>query len=471
MLAQTQQPTASRRHTKGHRAGRGERSGAKLLLAPFLAMPIALLVLAAPASASGAVTDVLSTVATVATPAVSEAASASTVAPSPAAAPPAGEVPVPAPVERAVEHTTGSPTTGSVGTVGSELPTAISGHDQATPAGPLPRQPESTPSPREGPRVAGPTPPRAIGSGDSGGSGGSAGAGASSPSSQRPSGPVAGVVQGVVLTARQVTSGWSHSTYLLLAGRDERRALPWRLADAATAGPPARAVRQLVLETGVLGASRPLGDVGATVTQLVETTPGTIAPLLAPMVRTLSPSSLLEPALLPELPSLGRLPVSLALPLLLAPPVSSAQSPGPAFTPALAPAQSAPPPPTAASVAAGAARIGADTSSTAAPEGTWQASMAAQAYAATAHGLLGVTGTPDRRGPSSSAVDGQPSPAPSPGGASPASGAVAGTSIPMIFLTLAGLLLLAAPRVRRVLGLLGESWRLSPLALIPERPG
>jgi hypothetical protein len=64
----------------------------------------------------------------------------------------------------------------------------------------------------------------------------------------------------------------------------------------------------------------------------------------------------------------------------------------------------------------------------------------------------------------------QPSPAPAPGGASPATGAVAGTSIP-IFLTLAGLLLLAAPRVRRVLRLLGESWRLSPLALIPERPG
>jgi hypothetical protein len=49
-------------------------------------------------------------------------------------------------------------------------------------------------------------------------------------------------------------------------------------------------------------------------------------------------------------------------------------------------------------------------------------------------------------------------------------GAVAGTSIP-IFITLAGLLLLAAPRVRRVLRLLGESWRLSPLALIPARPG
>jgi hypothetical protein len=49
-------------------------------------------------------------------------------------------------------------------------------------------------------------------------------------------------------------------------------------------------------------------------------------------------------------------------------------------------------------------------------------------------------------------------------------GAAAGASIP-ILLALAGLLLLAAPRVRRVLRLRGESWRMPPLSLILERPG
>jgi hypothetical protein len=324
-------------------------------------------------------------------------------------------------------------------------------------------------------------------------------------------------VQGVALTAKQVTSSASQQTGLLPARRGARPPLPSRLVDGATAATPAHAVQRLVLTPGLLGASRALADVGATVTQLVETTPATIAPLLTPLARTLTLPSLPELASLPELPlllslpPLQTLPVLLTLTPLLAPPAPPEQSPTPAPTPALPPAPSAPPQPIAPSLSAGAARGGgAGASSNAAPQAALQASSAVQAYAATAN-IAGVTGAPDRRGSTSSAVgtlrraaswaalavgaasahglptiEGtaltspsttlpggagqQPSPVPSPGGASPATGAVAGTSI-LVFLTLAGLLLLAAPRVRRVLRLLGESWRLSPLALIPERPG
>jgi hypothetical protein len=103
----------------------------------------------------------------------------------------------------------------------------------------------------------------------------------------------------------------------------------------------------------------------------------------------------------------------------------------------------------------------------AASQVSWAAGTTASAY-----GLSTSDGTaraaPDTA--SSGRAYEQPSPAPSPGSAAPATGAVAGTSIP-IFLTLAGLILLAAPRARRVLRLLGETWRLSPLALILERPG
>jgi hypothetical protein len=476
-----------------------------LRLPAVLAPAIAVLVLAAPASAAGPVTGVLETVAKTATPIVTQTVSAAApVAPSPAAAQQAGDVaPRPAPVERTVEHATSSSATSSVGTVVSELPAAH--HDQ-TSAGAPANRPESAPPAGERPHAPGSTPPRAAGSGDS------AGAATSTASPQRLSGPVDGVVQGVALTAEQVTTGASQQTGLLRARSGGRRALPSRLVDAATAGTPAHEVQRLVLAPGLLEASRALGDVGATATRLVETTPATIAPLLTPLARTLTLPSLPELAALPELASLLTLPslptLIPTLPPLLAPPALAEQSPGPASTPALPPA---PPQPSAPSPPAGAARGGADASSAAAaPQGAWQASGAVQAYATTANGVGAVMGAPDRPGSTRSAVgalrsaaawaagatipayglpasDGtapaapgapsprgsayqQPSPAPAPGGASPATGAVAGTSIP-IFLTLAGLLLLAAPRVRRVLRLLDESWRLSPLALIPERPG
>jgi hypothetical protein len=40
-----------------------------------------------------------------------------------------------------------------------------------------------------------------------------------------------------------------------------------------------------------------------------------------------------------------------------------------------------------------------------------------------------------------------------------------------IFLMLAGLLRLAAPRTKRRLRLASEPWRQAPFVLIPERPG
>jgi hypothetical protein len=488
MLDKTQQPTASRRRAPGQRAhGRARRR--TLRLPAVLAPAIAVLVLAAPASAAGPVTGVLETVAKAATPTVTQAVPmAAPVTPSPAAAQQAGDVaPKPAPVDRTVEHTTS--------TVVSELPAAH--HNQSSAGAPADRPEDATP-------------PRAAGSGD--------GAGAAPPtaSPQHLSGPVDGVAQGVALTAKQVTTGASRQTGLLPAPRGERLPLPSRLVDAATAGTPAHEVQRLVPAPGLLEASRALGDVSATATRLVVTTPVTIAPLLAPLARTLTLPSLPELAAFPELASLltlPSLPVLPTLPQLLAPPALAEQSAGPVPAPALPPPAAAPPQPSAPSPPPGAARGGgADASSAAAPQGTWQASGAvqAQAYATTANGVGGTRGAPDRPGSTRSAVgavksaaawaagattsahglpagDGtaaaapgatwprggayqQPSPAPAPGGASPATSAVAGTSIP-IFLTLAGLLLLAAPRVRRVLRLLGESWRLSPLALIPERPG
>jgi hypothetical protein len=250
----------------------------------------------------------------------------------------------------------------------------------------------------------------------------------------------------------------------------------------------------------------------------VETVPATIAALPARPVGALGLPSLSEVAVPGELPSLSTLPLLAILPSLpdlpaLMAPQESVPSPVAVFTAVPPPSQPAPPQPIARSSPAAAAGGDRATPSTVpAPQGAGHASTVAQGYGATSNGIRGaIAATDQRRGstratagglrgaPSSAAgttasaygfsasdetaraatgtgtassggVYRQPSPAPAPGGASPATGAVAGTSIP-IFLTLAGLLLLAAPRVRRVLRLQGESWRLSPLALILERPG
>jgi hypothetical protein len=62
------------------------------------------------------------------------------------------------------------------------------------------------------------------------------------------------------------------------------------------------------------------------------------------------------------------------------------------------------------------------------------------------------------------------SPGPSPGGASESTVAACGFAV-SIFLTLAGLSMLAAPRAMRRLRLASEPWRVAPFVLIPERPG
>jgi hypothetical protein len=62
------------------------------------------------------------------------------------------------------------------------------------------------------------------------------------------------------------------------------------------------------------------------------------------------------------------------------------------------------------------------------------------------------------------------SPGPSPGGVSESTVAACGFAL-SIFLTLAGLPMLAAPRAMRRLRLASEPWRLAPFVLIPERPG
>jgi hypothetical protein len=63
-----------------------------------------------------------------------------------------------------------------------------------------------------------------------------------------------------------------------------------------------------------------------------------------------------------------------------------------------------------------------------------------------------------------------PAPAPAPDGSSPSSAAAAGVGF-LIFLGLAGLLLLGGPSAARRMRLAGESYGVSAFVLIPERPG
>jgi nicotinate-nucleotide--dimethylbenzimidazole phosphoribosyltransferase len=63
-----------------------------------------------------------------------------------------------------------------------------------------------------------------------------------------------------------------------------------------------------------------------------------------------------------------------------------------------------------------------------------------------------------------------PTPGPAPGGASGSAAGASGLALSG-FLTLAGLLLLGAPRAMRMLRLSCQPWRTACFALIPERPG
>jgi hypothetical protein len=85
-----------------------------------------------------------------------------------------------------------------------------------------------------------------------------------------------------------------------------------------------------------------------------------------------------------------------------------------------------------------------------------------------------IAGSPPDGGHGSSAVVRLPvSPAPGPSPSGVSGGAAAGTSGLALsgFLTLAGLLLMAAPRALRRLRLSCQPWRTACFVLIPERPG
>ena len=100
-------------------------------------------------------------------------------------------------------------------------------------------------------------------------------------------------------------------------------------------------------------------------------------------------------------------------------------------------------------------------------------SSASLAAAITAGSSRTQTGTSDggSRGPAvESAPPSSPTPGPSPSGAGGAA-AAGGSGMALGFLSLAGLLLLAAPLAMRRLRLSFCLWRASCVALIPERPG
>jgi len=94
-------------------------------------------------------------------------------------------------------------------------------------------------------------------------------------------------------------------------------------------------------------------------------------------------------------------------------------------------------------------------------------------YAAAVAALAPTTGSPGDGGHGGSAVGSppvSPGPGPAPAGASGSSAGASGLALAG-FLTLAGLLLLGAPRAMRRLRLSCQPWRTACFVLIPERPG
>ncbi len=96
-------------------------------------------------------------------------------------------------------------------------------------------------------------------------------------------------------------------------------------------------------------------------------------------------------------------------------------------------------------------------------------SLAVAAVVATAGG---GSGGGDRGGSGGGGHPAPPAPGPAPGGASGSAPAAGGSGLALSgFLTLAGLLLLAAPRAMRRLRLSSRPWLTACFVLIPERPG
>ncbi len=502
MFGKAQQPMASHARQSGRPAACEQKPRATAALSA-LGMSFAVLVLAAPANAAGPVSGLLDTVAKTAAPAVAQAvAPAPQVAPSPFPSP-ARRADDAAPSTAAAVKQTADRAASPSGSAGGDRAGASAQHGQDSSSGASATQhapgdrSESATRRDESSHSSSATPPHDASSTSSPGSTVPAAPGHSSS----PIGRL--LTYGAAPVTKRTTADVRRTLVKRPAGTGERGLLSAQTPRTA-GGVLAHTVRQPALAPAVLGeASRAIGNVGETATRLAGSTPVAIVPLPA----SLQPSSLTLPSpTLPWLPVLLAVPVRPVLPAVPALPALPAL---PIFTlaPQQLPLQAQPtglwPPiavtsgtfersPAAAQQGAapvstapasgwpGAAAMTSASEQTAAPQGRTSAGVAPAGTPAagevtpSAPSMAATTGYPYASATAASAAPlaARPAraPAPSPGGISAATGAVAGTSIP-IFLTLAGLLLLATPRVRRVLRLLGESWRLSPLALIPERPG
>ncbi len=291
MFDKAQQPMASHARRSGRAAARERKPRATPALSALgvsIAVPIAVLVFAAPASAAGPVTGLLDTVAKAATPAVTRAVPAvQENAPSPVAAQQAGEV---APATSTIEQTV-SQATSSTGSTGNEPTDTTLHHAQSSGAAPADRTGTTpTTGPAEGPRASSAPAHGASSPGSTDG--------VLAPAPGRSPAVIVGLAHGAVHTVKQATAGTPH-----LPGKRLPR-------------PP-----------------------GETATRLVDhATPLTIVPLLR-WVGTLTLPSLSLPALLPRpmLPIFALTPPALALlPPLPLPPATQPTGAWPPAAPMLA---------------------------------------------------------------------------------------------------------------------------------------
>jgi len=475
MLDKAHQPSASSRRAARRGIGRVWRLRGTLALVAAVTASAGTLGLAADAGAAGPVERVLGVVtrgAEAPSSAVAQALpAAAAVTPSPAQA--GDAAPAPSPVAQTIERTTSA--VSPAASDGVEPGGAHSTSADSQPAG----EPESAGRSDQSVHRSTPT-----ASGDA--SNGNAAGADTALAPERRTGPLEHLTHGVVRRNKRATA---HAPRVTpgLPGQGPSAQLPSALGAATLA----HVVQRLTPSPVLLDeASRRIGGLDETVTQLLGATPQALVTLLVPVVSVPFPfPSLPRPPLplLPSLPSPASLPfLTLGSP---APPQLPTLIRPQALWPAITPVQVgdgtsptvrqqlASPTTRAgraiAKAASAATDVAIDASSRPGPthanppqEGA--AAMAADAAAANRYAPATELPAPGTTAPLGARP--QPAPSPSPGGVSAVPGAGAGQSIPTL-LMLAGLLLLAAPRTRRVLRLLGESWRLSPLVLIPERPG
>lgn len=477
MLDKAHQPSAPRPCATRRATTRGWRSRAALAAAMVATASATALGLAADAGAAGPVEGALGAVTRVAAEPPSTVAQ---VLPS-AAAQQAGDVaPAPSPVAQALGRTTSTVSSAADGNLGTGAP-----QRNASAGGASTREPESTARRAEGAHGSTARGSRDVSRGSASGSGAAA---ATAPASERRAGPLERLTRSAAHTTKRARVNPAHVARALDGARRPSAQLPEVLGTGALV----RAARQLTPSPAVLGeASRAIDGVGETATQLIDATPQTIATLLAPLTSATLPLPSLLSLPLPSVPSLPIL--TLGPP---APPQQPALIQPRALWPAVSPVRvdegaaanvgqqfASPPSSAGPAIATAASTANEAAANPALPPSPTHGRPAQRSAAAEATEMVSPLSLAAASGPVATAAaaratsptaplrsDPQPAPAPSPGGLSAATGAGAGPSIP-ILLTLAGMLLLAAPCTRRVLRLLGESWRLSPLLLIPERPG